>query len=334
MKLRTAIEEIHLRHTFTISRESQDVVRVVTVELSDGDLVGFGEASPSSFYGEDAEGVQADLQLLEELAAGADPLHYRDVLEQAAEILGDRRGALCAFDTALFDLASRKLGVPLWRLLGLDPARIPLTSFTIGIDTIEQMLSKLQEARDYPILKVKLGTPQDIEIIRQLRRETDAVFRVDANCGWTVAETIEKSAELKALGVEFIEQPLPPEQLEAMEEVCRRSALPVIADENSVIPEDIPALAGRFHGINIKLVKCGGILPALRMVHLARTLGLQVMFGCMIETSILISAAAQLGPLADYLDLDGNVLIQDDPYAGVENEAGRLVLGEGRVRRR
>ncbi|MEE3181833.1 MAG: dipeptide epimerase [Planctomycetota bacterium] len=334
MKLHTAIEEIHLRHTFTISRESQDVVRVVTVELSDGDLVGFGEASPSSFYGEDAEGVQADLQLLEELAAGADPLHYRDVLEQAAEILGDRRGALCAFDTALFDLASRKLGVPLWRLLGLDPARIPLTSFTIGIDTIEQMLSKLQEARDYPILKVKLGTPQDIEIIRQLRRETDAVFRVDANCGWTVDETIEKSAELKALGVEFIEQPLPPEQLEAMEEVCRRSALPVIADENSVIPEDIPALAGRFHGINIKLVKCGGILPALRMVHLARTLGLQVMFGCMIETSILISAAAQLGPLADYLDLDGNVLIQDDPYAGVENEAGRLVLGEGRLRRR
>ena len=334
MKLHTAIEEIHLRHTFTISRESQDVVRVVTVELSDGDLVGFGEASPSSFYGEDAEGVQADLQLLEELAAGADPLHYRDVLEQAAEILGERRGALCAFDTALFDLASRKLGVPLWRLLGLDPARIPLTSFTIGIDTIEQMLSKLQEARDYPILKVKLGTPQDIEIIRQLRRETDAVFRVDANCGWTVDETIEKSAELKALGVEFIEQPLPPEQLEAMEEVCRRSALPVIADENSVIPEDIPALAGRFHGINIKLVKCGGILPALRMVHLARTLGLQVMFGCMIETSILISAAAQLGPLADYLDLDGNVLIQDDPYAGVENEAGRLVLGEGRLRRR
>ncbi len=334
MKLHTAIEEIHLRHTFTISRESQDVVRVVTVELSDGDLVGFGEASPSSFYGEDAEGVQADLQLLEELAAGADPLHYRDVLEQAAEILGDRRGALCAFDTALFDLASRKLGVPLWRLLGLDPARIPLTSFTIGIDTIEQMLRKLQEARDYPILKVKLGTPQDIEIIRQLRRETDAVFRVDANCGWTVAETIEKSAELKALGVEFIEQPLPPGQLEAMEEVCRRSALPVIADENSVIPEDIPALAGRFHGINIKLVKCGGILPALRMVHLARTLGLQVMFGCMIETSILISAAAQLGPLADYLDLDGNVLIEDDPYAGVENEAGRLVLGEGRLRRR
>ena len=334
MKLQTAIEEIHLRHTFTISRESQDVVRVVTVELSDGDLVGFGEASPSSFYGEDAEGVQADLQLLEELAAGADPLHYRDVLEQAAEILGDRRGALCAFDTALFDLASRKLGVPLWRLLGLDPARIPLTSFTIGIDTIEQMLSKLREARDYPILKVKLGTPQDIEIIRELRKETDAVFRVDANCGWTVEETIEKSAELKALGVEFIEQPLPPEELEAMEEVCRRSALPVIADENSITPGDVPALAGRFHGINIKLVKCGGILPALRMVHLARTLGLQVMFGCMIETSILISAAAQLGPLADYLDLDGNVLIQDDPYAGVENEAGRLVLGEGRVRRR
>ena len=334
MKLQTAIEEIHLRHTFTISRESQDVVRVVTVELSDGELSGFGEASPSSFYGEDAEGVREDLQLLEALAADADPLHYRDVLEQAAELLGDRRGALCAFDTALFDLASRKLGAPLWRILGLNPERTPLSSFTIGIDTVERMVSKLREAAQYPILKVKLGTPRDIEIIRELRKETDAVFRVDANCGWTARETIEKSAELKALGVEFIEQPLPPEELEAMEEVCRKSALPVIADENSILPGDIPQLAGRFHGINIKLVKCGGILPALRMVHLARTLGLRVMFGCMIETSILISAAAQLGPLADYLDLDGNVLISDDPYAGVENEAGRLSLSEGWVRRR
>ena len=334
MKLQTAIEEIHLRHTFTISRESQDVVRVVTVELSDGELSGFGEASPSSFYGEDAEGVREDLQLLEALAADADPLHYRDVLEQAAELLGDRRGALCAFDTALFDLASRKLGAPLWRNLGLNPERTPLSSFTIGIDTVEHMLGKLREAAQYPILKVKLGTPQDIEIIRALRKETDAVFRVDANCGWTARETIEKSAELKALGVEFIEQPLPPEELDGMEEVCRKSALPVIADENSILPGDIPQLAGRFHGINIKLVKCGGILPALRMVHLARTLGLRVMFGCMIETSILISAAAQLGPLADYLDLDGNVLISDDPYAGVENEAGRLSLSEGWGRRR
>ena len=334
MKLQTAIEEIHLRHTFTISRESQDVVRVVTVELEDGGLTGLGEASPSSFYGEDAEGVRGDLELLEELVSDADPLYYRDIIEQAAEVLGDRRGALCAFDTALFDLASRKLGAPLWRMLGLNPLRTPLTSFTIGIDSIEKMVEKLREARQYPILKVKLGTPQDIEIIRELRKETEAVFRVDANCGWTAGETIEKSAELKALGVEFIEQPLPPEELDAMEEVCRRSALPVIADENSIIPEDVPRLAGRFHGINIKLVKCGGILPALRMVHLARTLGLQVMFGCMIETSILISAAAQLGPLADYLDLDGNVLIEDDPYAGVENENGRLLLGEDWVRRR
>lgn len=140
MKLKTAIEEIHLRHTFTISRESQDVVRVVTVELEDGGLTGLGEASPSSFYGEDAEGVRGDLELLEELVSDADPLYYRDIIEQAAEVLGDRRGALCAFDTALFDLASRKLGAPLWRMLGLNPLRTPLTSFTIGIDSIEKMV--------------------------------------------------------------------------------------------------------------------------------------------------------------------------------------------------
>ena len=176
--------------------------------------------------------------------------------------------------------------------------------------------------------------PSDIEIVRALRKETDATFRIDANCGWTAEETIEKSHELKALGVEFIEQPLPPEDLDVMEEIFAKSALPVIADENSVVPEDVPKLPGRFHGINIKLVKCGGILPALRMVHLARTYGMKVMFGCMIESSVAITAAAQIGSLADYLDLDGNVLITNDPYRGVENDAGHLVLPGGWVERR
>ncbi|MCZ6795978.1 MAG: dipeptide epimerase [Planctomycetota bacterium] len=334
MKLTSHIEQLQLRHTFTISRGSQDVVPVVVTALESDGVRGLGEAAPSDFYGETAESVEGALRRLDGFLADCDPLHYRDLLEGAAERLGENRGALCALDLALFDWVSRRFGQPLHRLLGLDPGKIPLSSFTVGIDTTERMVEKLREASHYPIIKVKLGIPEDIEVVRSLRKETDATFRVDANCGWTVRETIEKSAELAALGVEFIEQPLPPAELEAMEEVYRESRLPVIADENSVVPADVPRLVGKFHGINIKLVKCGGILPALRMVHLARTFGMKVMFGCMIESSVGITAAAQIGALADYLDLDGNVLITNDPYAGVRNESGRLILPEGWVERR
>jgi L-alanine-DL-glutamate epimerase-like enolase superfamily enzyme len=333
-RLEVRIEELRLRHTFTIARGSQDVTPTVIAELSAEGLAGIGEASPSDYYGEDAGSVAAALEGLRGFLEAADPLHYRHLLEEAAERLGEKRAALSALDLALFDWVSRRFGQPLHRLLGLDPARLPLTSFTIGIDELERMVEKLREARDYPLIKVKLGTAEDIEIIRRLRRESTATFRVDANCGWTAREAIEKSQELAALGVEFIEQPLPPEELDAMEEVYRKSALPLIADESSVVPADIPRLQGRFHGVNIKLVKCGGILPALRMVHLARTFGMKVMFGCMIESSVAITAAAEIGALADYLDLDGNVLITNDPYIGALNDHGRLILPEGGVRRR
>jgi L-alanine-DL-glutamate epimerase-like enolase superfamily enzyme len=334
MKLNTHVENLELRHTFTISRESQDVSSIVIAEVEDDGVTGIGEASPSAFYDEGVDSIQEALEGIRDWVERSDLSAYRVFLEAAAERLGDARGALCALDTAVFDQVTRKIGVPLHRLLGLDPARTPVSSFTIGIDTIETMVAKLHEAKGYPIYKVKLGTPSDIEIIRALRKETDATFRIDANCGWTAEEAIEKSHELKALGVEFIEQPLPPGELDSMEEVFAKSALPVIADENSVVPEDVPKLPGRFHGINIKLVKCGGILPALRMVHLARTYGMQVMFGCMIESSVAITAAAQIGSLADYLDLDGNVLITNDPYRGVQNDAGQLVLPAGWVERR
>ena len=331
MRILTHVEDLELRHTFTISRESQDVSRVVIAEVEEGGVTGIGEASPSAFYDEDADSIRQALDGIRDWAQSADLGAYRVFLEAAAERLGNARAALCALDTAVFDQVTRRLGVPLHRLLGLDPGRTPVSSFTIGIDTVERMVAKLHEARGYPIYKVKLGTPGDIEIVRALRKETDATIRVDANCGWTASETIEKSHELKALGVEFIEQPLPPGELDAMQEVFAKSALPVIADESSVVPQDVPKLPGRFHGINIKLVKCGGILPALRMVHLARTHGMRVMFGCMIESSVAITAAAQIGSLADYLDLDGNVLITNDPYRGVRNDAGRLVLPDGWV---
>jgi len=331
VRILTHVEDLELRHTFTISRESQDVARVVIAEVDDGGVTGIGEASPSAFYDEDVDSIRQALDGIRDWAQSADLGAYRVFLEAAAERLGNARAALCALDTAVFDQVTRRLGVPLHRLLGLDPGRTPVSSFTIGIDTVERMVAKLHEARGYPVYKVKLGMPGDIEIVRALRKETEATIRVDANCGWTASETIEKSHELKALGVEFIEQPLPPGELDAMQEVFAKSALPVIADESSVVPRDVPKLPGRFHGINIKLVKCGGILPALRMVHLARTHGMRVMFGCMIESSVAITAAAQIGSLADYLDLDGNVLITNDPYRGVRNDAGRLVLPDGWV---
>jgi len=330
MKLATRIEQLRLRHTFTISRSSRDVVPVVITELTHDGITGVGEASPNSFYGDSPEGVQATLSHLGDYdwLETIDPLCYHNVLDEAAARLGEDRAALSAFDLALHDWVGRKLGLPLYRLLGLDPARLPCTSLTIGIDTIENMVAKLREASGYPVIKIKLGTGNDVEIVRALRKETRATFRVDANCSWTAKETIEKSQELKALGVEFIEQPLPPDQLEAMEEVHAKSALPLISDENSVVPDNVPDLRGRFHGLNIKLVKCGGLFPALRMIHLARAFGLELMIGCMIESSVACTAAAQIGPLVDYLDVDGPLLITNDPYRGVEYDKGRLKLPE------
>ena len=323
MKLTTEILDLQLRHTFTISRGSQDVSQVVGVRLSYNDVVGTGEACPSDYYHETPESIVQALERLKPWLADKSPLEYRHFLERAAEKLGPQRAALSALDLAVHDWFGRRLGQPLYRLFGLDLKRTPQTSFTIGIDRVEHMLEKIREAREFPVIKIKLGTPDDIEIVRALRQETNAVFRVDANCAWTAREAIDKSRELKALGVEFIEQPLPPESLTAMDEVYAKSALPLIADENSVVPEDIADLVGKFHGINIKLVKCGGLQPALRMVHLARTFGLKVMLGCMVDSSLGATAGAHIGPLMDYLDLDGPLLISDDPFRGLEYLQGR-----------
>jgi L-alanine-DL-glutamate epimerase-like enolase superfamily enzyme len=329
MKLTTRVIKLKLRHTFTIARGSEDVSPVLAAELDHDGIQGLGEARPTKFYGESNESVERALAAISPWLERAEPLPYRHFLEAAAAKLGGNRAALCALDLAAHDWAGKKLGAPLHRLLGLDPARLPPTSFTIGLDSVDRMVEKLRLARDLPIIKIKLGTPRDLEIVRALRRETRAVLRVDANCAWSPGETIEKSRELAALGVEFIEQPLPPAELGAMEEVYAKSALPLIADESSVVPEDVPRLSGRFHGINIKLVKCGGIQPALRMVELARAFGLKVMFGCMIESSLAATAAAQIGALADYLDLDSPLLITNDPFRGVEYERGRLRLPGG-----
>jgi L-alanine-DL-glutamate epimerase-like enolase superfamily enzyme len=327
MKLRVRTADLRLRHTFTISRSSRDVVRTVIVEVESDGIVGYGEASPSAYYGHTPESVAASLERARPILERADPLRWRSLIADLAP-LGDR-AAIAALDIAIHDWAGKRLGLPLHRILGLDPARMPPSSFTIGIDTTERMVEKAREAARFPILKVKLGTSRDLEIVGALRKATGATIRVDANGAWTPAEAVERSKALRDLGVEFIEQPLPADSIEAMAEVRRASALPLYADESAVTARDVPALAGRFDGIVVKLVKCGGILGALRMMEVARAVDLKVMIGCMIESSISISAAAQIGPLADHLDLDGAILIANDPFEGAANEHGTMILPEG-----
>lgn len=336
MKLTVRVEPLELRHTFTIARGSSSISETIIAEVEHDGTIGRGEARPISFYGESPAEAAAQLETLAPWLQSRDPRPYRALLSEADVELarqvgaeGHHRGALCALDLAVHDWVGNKLGVPLHALLGLRSGPLPQTSFTIGIDTIDAMVEKLRLASDAPIIKIKLGTEEDVEIVRALREKTQARIRVDANCAWGVDETIEKSRQLAALGVEFIEQPMPPAELDKMEAVFRHSALPILADENSAVPKDVAELRGRFHGINIKLVKCGGIQPALRMVALARTFGLEVMLGCMVESSLGITAAAHIGSLADYLDLDGPLLITNDPFEGVTYRDGRPVLPDG-----
>ncbi len=230
---------------------------------------------------------------------------------------------------AVMDWVGHKLGIPLYRLWGLDPDKTPITSFSIGIDTPEVVRQKVQEAADFPILKVKVGRDNDEEILAAVRQVTDCPLRVDANEGWRDKEVaLEKIRWLQSVGVELIEQPLPANMLGETAWLRRQVDIPIIADEAVKRAEDIPKLAGAYDGINIKLMKAGGIQEALRMIHVARALGMKVMLGCMIASSVAISAAAQLSPLVDYADLDGHLLIANDPFTGVKVPAGKLILND------
>jgi L-alanine-DL-glutamate epimerase-like enolase superfamily enzyme len=230
---------------------------------------------------------------------------------------------------ALHDLAGKRLGKPLWKLWGLDPARAPISSFTIGLDTPERVRAKVREAAPYPILKIKVGTPDDAVVLAAVREVTDKPLRVDANAGWTVQEAVAHLPLLEEMGVELIEQPVAADDLEGLAAVHRVSRIPIVADESCRVAADIPRLAGVVDGINIKLAKCGSLLEALRMVAAARAHRLSVMVGCMIETSLGITAAAQLTPLVDLADLDGAALLERDPFAGATIAEGRIVLPTG-----
>ena len=322
MELRLHAFDLPLKHTFTISRGSIDVQQTLVVELADQRHSGYGEATTNDYYGFTLANMRAALERLRPQIEGMHletPEDFWDLLQPE---LADNPFAHCALDQAAYDLWGKQQGQPVYRLWGLEPESMPLTNYTIGIDTIEIMVQKMNELPDWPVYKIKLGTPHDLEIVRELRQHTDAAFRVDANCGWSAAETIDNSLALKELNVEFIEQPLPADQWAEMEKVFAASALPVVADESCIVPEDVERCSGHFHAINIKLVKCGGLTPARRMIARARELNMQVMVGCMTESTVGISAIAQLLPLLDYVDMDGALLLSQDIASGVTIDQG------------
>lgn len=322
MNIRHSVTDLQLVHPFKISRRDADLFRQVISAEIDG---GLGEAAPARFYGETVDTVQTALESFDPML---DENHdaVQAVMDRLECTLPGNYAAKCAVDMALHDRLGKQLGVPLYRLWGLDPDTTPCTAFTIGLDDPEIMGRKAREARDYPILKVKLGTPHDLQIMRAIRQATNKPIYVDANTAWTPKTAVRKIRELVPFGIELIEQPTRADDLEGLRFVREHVDVPIIADESVKRADDIPSLLGCVDGINIKLTKCGGLLEAVRMIHAARTHGLQVMIGCMIESSLGITAAAHLTPLVDYADLDGNLLIANDPYCGVTLEAGKLIL--------
>lgn len=325
------IRDIHLplRHPFTIALGTTTLKHNIVVELSDGGVTGYGESASSEAWKEFTPGgMRADLETARAAIESAIFTTPEKLWAEMQPHLSRNPFAQCALDLAAHDLWGKKLGQPVWKLWGLDISKVPDSDYTIGIDPIEKMIAKMKEFDGWPIYKIKLGTDHDVEIVRALRQHTDAIFRIDANTAWTPEQTIAYAPELKALGVEFIEQPLLRDNWEGMKRVAQECVLPVIADESCQGEADVERCAGVFDGINIKLTKAGGLTPARRMIARARELGLKVMVGCMTESSIGISAIGQLLPLLDYVDMDGAVLIARDIASGVHLENGRAIFPE------
>jgi L-alanine-DL-glutamate epimerase-like enolase superfamily enzyme len=332
MKVLHEIVTVHTTHPFIIARGGSSEWRVVWVRIQDGEGVeGWGEAAPSRFYGETADTVVAALGRMAPVIEAADPWHLEDIEAEMQRVLRFNASAKSAVSAALHDLAGKRLGVPLYRMWGLDPARAPRSSFTIGIaETTEELTRRVEEAAEYPVLKVKLGSARDEEIIKTVRAAApDKTIRVDANAAWTPKQALRMIDILLDYEVEFVEQPLPPHDLDGLKFVRERSPLPIIADESCLVSTDIPRLAGVVDGVNLKLAKCGGLREAHRFIATARAHGMLVMAGCMIETSLGITAAAHLAPLLDYADFDGAALLADDPFRGATIAGGRIAIPEG-----
>lgn len=331
MRFETEVVTVHTTHPFVIARGGSSEWRTVWVRLVDDDgFEGWGEAAPSRFYGETSDTVLAALDRLRPIIEAANSADIEQTETAMVQALRFNAAARCAVSAALHDLQGKRLGVPLWKLWGLTPAASPRSSFTIAIAADDAMLrDRVREAvaAGYPILKVKLGSDRDRRIIQLVRDEApNAILRVDANAAWTPKHTLLMAPLLQELCVEFIEQPLPPQDLDGMRFVRERCALPIVADESCLVASDVAKLVGVVDGVNLKLAKCGSLREALRIIHTARAHGMLVMAGCMIETSLGITAAAHLAPLLDCVDLDGAALLRDDPFSGATITHGVVTL--------
>ncbi|GGC02758.1 dipeptide epimerase [Dyadobacter sediminis] len=315
---------LELKHTFTIAHDSRDVQPTLIAELTDGEYSGYGEATSNPYYGITIGNMVQALENVRDIVERGSYASAEELWDKVHPMLQSNSFAQCALDEAAHDYFAKKKGQKLYQSWGLSIENNVLTNFTIGIDTVEKMVSKMKEL-PWPVYKIKLGTNEDLRIVKELRQHTDALFRVDANCAWTAEQTIQIAPELKKLDVEFIEQPLAADDNEGMKLVYAESALPVIADESCIVESDVKNCHGFFHGVNIKLTKCGGPTAARRMISEARSLEMKTMIGCMTESSVGISAIAHLLPLLDYVDMDGTLLIKNDPASGVNFDFGKVI---------
>lgn len=323
------ITRLKLRHTWTTTMSSSDYRDTIQARLSSDGVTGLGEGAPIVRYHENAEEGKRALESIAPFLQSANPWHFQNLMSAVSAKIPGQFAAKAALDIALMDLIGKKASLPLYKILGLDPADTPITTFSIGIDTPETTRQKVLEADPFPVLKIKVGLNTDEATIAAVRGVTKKPLRVDANEGWKdKEEAVRKINWLETQGVEFVEQPMPADMLEETRWVRSRVHLPIIADEAAVNPQAIPKLVGAYDGVNVKLDKCGGIQQALRMIYIAKSLGMKTMLGCMISTSISVTAAAHLSPLVDYADLDGNLLIANDPFRGVSVNKGKLILPE------
>lgn len=317
---------LQLKHTFTLATSSRTTTPVVLTEIEYNGVTGYGEASMPPYLGESHESVMKFLSLLN-LSQFSDPFLLVDILDYVDSVMPGNYAAKASVDIALHDLIGKLVKEPFYRLFGLNPGKAPLTSFTIGLDSPDIIKQKVAEADPYKILKVKLGRDNDREMVEVIRSITDKPLCVDVNQGWKDRNiALDMAGWLKEKGVLFLEQPMPKEMKDDIAWLTEKSPLPVIGDEGIQNVRDVMANRDVYSGINIKLMKCGGINAAMKMINVARALGMKVMIGCMTETSCAVTAAAQLAPLVDWCDLDGNLLIANDPFDGLKVVDGRVTL--------
>ena len=330
MEIKYTTYRINLKHSFGISRSSNDYYDIVYFYIVDGEIIGRGEAAPSKRYNETTEKILSVLDkgiLLPEYCENADQL-WKDIKPQLSGISALEAAA----NMAIWDWRGQKENKAVYDILGFNIDELPSTSYTISIGDMSELDEKIELSNPYSILKVKLGTPNnDKEIINQIRQYTNKLIRVDANEGWTLDNAKEMSYWLADRNVEFIEQPFKAKMLNETRMLKEFSPLPLFADENSIVSSDIPKIVDCFDGINIKLMKCGGIDEALNMITVAKKLNMKIMLGCMVESSVGITAAAHIASMVDVVDLDGNLLISNDPYVGVLIKDGSLVLSANEI---